>query len=84
MLKHTKIIVGILSGRKLHERRGACRDTWCQDLRSNNIEHYFLIGDPELDTQFKVDGDILYLRCPDEYRSSLTIYSSVMMIHLYM
>ena len=69
MLKQKKVIVGVLSGKKLHERRGACRDTWCRDLNSNNIEYYFLIGDPELDVQFKVDGDILYLRCPDEYKS---------------
>lgn len=66
-MKKEQLLVGILSAEPFTERRRSCRLTWCRELLRNNIEYVFIVGNESLQSDYKLDDDILYLKCPDQY-----------------
>jgi len=48
-------------------RRQACAETWMPKLPADFFESRFVVGDPKLPTESRLDGNILTLRCSDTY-----------------
>jgi hypothetical protein len=46
----------------------ACEDTWAPLLRARGIDVLFVIGCPDQPDEFQLVGNILYVKCRDEYR----------------
>jgi hypothetical protein len=68
-MRQVSLILGILSGQKMHERRDRCRRTWLSvDYDRSQVLPLFLIGDPTL-TAPVWGGDCLWLPVPDDYPS---------------
>lgn len=63
-----RMVIGILSAAGYEDRRKRCRDTWLGDASSFDLDYFFLIGDGG-DTEYRVEGDMLYMPCPDDYAS---------------
>jgi hypothetical protein len=63
-----KIAVGIISCEKNVEKINAIRNTWARDLEKYQIPYYIVIGNPSIST-CKLEGDILYVPCSDNYES---------------
>jgi hypothetical protein len=67
-LKENTIPLLILSanGPTFQTKRQGCRDTWIPLLRPE-ISPFFLVGSPDLETDWRIEGDLLRLRCADDY-----------------
>ena len=48
-------------------RRQACAETWMPKLPSDFFESRFVVGNPKLPVESRLDGNILTLRCSDTY-----------------
>ncbi len=64
--KRPRILVGILHTPRLAERAQRCRRTWLVHAPRQGIDYVFLVGGAD---QFRRQGDVLYLPCPDDYPS---------------
>jgi hypothetical protein len=62
-------IVGILSCKSCETRIKGCRLSWASHLASGGHPHVFIIGDPSLKEEYRAQGDVLQVRCPDDYES---------------
>jgi hypothetical protein len=65
-----KMVVGIITCVKNADKIAAIKQTWVKDLRKQQVDYYFIIGDPLL-TGCKIEKDILYVPCADTYESLL-------------
>jgi len=65
-----KMVIGIITCAKNADKIAAIKQTWVKDLRKQQIDYYFIIGDPLL-TNCKIEKDILYVPCADAYESLL-------------
>lgn len=63
------VIVGILSSKNSEARVRGCRLSWAAELEKRGVPYVFLIGEPALQTEYRRDRDILYIRCADDYDS---------------
>lgn len=61
-----RILVGILHTPRLAERAERCRRTWLVHAPRQGLDYVFLVGGA---SQFRREGDVLYLPCPDDYAS---------------
>lgn len=70
-----KFFIGIIS-HKLSDKRSKQIERW-RNSNVKNIEFYYFIGDPSIDSEFLIDEDqrIVYLKVPDNYES-LTLKTS--------
>lgn len=66
-----KIPLGILSCKKYVYRKESIQKTWLGQLDTTKYYPIFLVGDENLDTDYKLDGDILYLKCNDSYTGAV-------------
>lgn len=62
------IAVGIISCRKNVEKMKMIRNTWLRDLKTYQIHYYIIIGDPSI-SDYKMEDDILYVPCADNYEN---------------
>lgn len=64
-----KLLIGVLTAKKLKFRRQAVWDTWGKEaILLPGVDLVFVIGDPELKIP-KRDGSFLYVPCPDTYKA---------------
>ncbi len=61
---------------KYSHKTKAIRGTWAKQLESYGLRYLFLIGDPNL-RQPKIEGDILYVHCRDDYEFLMLVQSSI-------
>ena len=64
---HKNVVVFCVSCKSYKDRVSACRDTWGKELTDKGVTVYYVVGDPEQKEKFNVQGDILYVKCPDSY-----------------
>lgn len=64
--RRPRILVGIFHTPRLAERAERCRRTWLVHAPRQGIDYVFLVGGA---TEFRREGDVLYLPCPDDYPS---------------
>lgn len=62
-------IVFAVSCQKYKERIKSCEDTWATLLREQGTEVLYVIGDIKQDEDFILKGNILYVKCNDDYLS---------------
>lgn len=62
------LVIGIVTCKKNTDKIEHLRKTWISELKKMGIQYYFIIGDPTAATTY-VDGDYLYVNCPDNYES---------------
>ena len=55
----------IVSCQKNKQKIDLIKRTWLKNARL--YEYYFIIGVPNLEDEYKIEGDILYIRCSDDY-----------------
>ena len=65
----TRILIGALSGWKMHERRQRCIETWMGDATDLEIETMFLLGCAPAAVPEELGWHYLALPCPDDYAS---------------
>jgi glycosyltransferase involved in cell wall biosynthesis len=63
-----KIALGIITCKKNIHKINGIQKTWGQDLHTFNIPYFFIIGNPDL-KECKLEGDTLYVPCPDDYEN---------------
>ncbi len=61
-----RILLGILHTPRMAERAERCRRTWLVHAPRQGIDYVFLVGGAG---EFRRQGDVLYLPCPDDYAS---------------
>ncbi|MGK7919729.1 MAG: tetratricopeptide repeat protein [Trichodesmium sp.] len=61
-----KIVIMIISCKKNIDKIQTLREKLYQKI---NLPYCFIIGEPELTTEWKNEGDILYVKSPDNYES---------------
>ena len=66
-----RIIIGALAGNQYDDRQQRCRNSWFRDaLATEDIRAFFLFGrNSQGVTEPKLNGDELYLPCPNAYGS---------------
>ena len=69
-MSDTKYLLLILNCKKYRYKAKAQQKTWLKLLPSK-IQYYHVVGDEDMDTQYRVDDEehVLYLRCKDDYNS---------------
>lgn len=63
-----RLVVGVMSGRNLFERRERCRRTWFRHgLSPADVELVFFVGGADGGAPHR-EGDVVELPCPDDYQ----------------
>jgi hypothetical protein len=61
------LVVLIMACEANIDRVEKIRKSWAKDLSDQGVSYYFVIGRPDRPAQ--INGDVLYLPCPDNYES---------------
>ncbi len=76
-----RIVVMVISCEANRRKQESMRQTWLKDLKTANIEHVFIEGNPSLDRPVHL-GDTIFVNCPDTYEYlSHKVYKAIKVIN---
>lgn len=68
IFNNRNFLICIISCEKNREHKDWIKRSWLSSLKNEkNIDYLFIYGDPDMETEYEIKGDELYLKCDDDY-----------------
>tara|TARA_B100000900_G_scaffold403327_1_gene410278 strand:+ start:184 stop:1080 length:897 start_codon:yes stop_codon:yes gene_type:complete len=68
IFNNRNFLICIISCEKNREHKDWIKRSWLSSIKNEkNIDYLFIYGDPDMETEYEIKGDELYLKCDDGY-----------------